>query len=73
MPVHTPHDARHTWATWHHAIHRDLLKLKEDGGWSTVTMVERYAKVMPDAYRADAEAWLAGKPAPAARTRRNGA
>ncbi len=28
-------------------------------------MVERYAKVMPDAYRAEAVAWLAREPLPA--------
>lgn len=59
-PDFTPHDCRHTWATWHYCIHRDLLRLKEDGRWSTVAMVERYAKKMPDAYRAEAEAWFAG-------------
>lgn len=42
----TPHDLRHTWATWHYALHRDLLRLKEEGGWSSVTLVERYAHLM---------------------------
>jgi len=53
----TPHDCRHTWATWHYCVHRDLLRLKMEGGWSTVSMVERYAKKMPDAYRDEAAAW----------------
>jgi integrase len=43
----TPHDCRHTWATWHYALHRDLLALKVEGGWSSVTLVERYAHLMP--------------------------
>jgi integrase len=43
----TPHDLRHTWATWHYAVHRDLLLLKVEGGWSSVTLVERYAHLMP--------------------------
>ncbi len=43
----TPHDLRHTWATWHYAVHRDLLLLKVDGGWWSVTLVERYAHLMP--------------------------
>jgi len=43
----TPHDLRHTWATWHYALHRDLLLLKAEGGWSSVTLVERYAHLMP--------------------------
>lgn len=44
----TPHGLRHTWASWHYACHRDLLKLKVEGGWSKVEMVERYAHLMPD-------------------------
>lgn len=56
----TPHDCRHTWATWHYCVHRDLLRLKMDGGWSTVSMVERYAKKMPDAYRDEAASWWVG-------------
>lgn len=40
-----PHDCRHTWATWHYAANRDLLKLAELGGWKTVSMVTRYAHV----------------------------
>ena len=57
----TPHDCRHTWATWHYAIHRDLQRLRDEGGWGAVSMVERYAKRMPDAYRDEAVAWLAGR------------
>jgi integrase len=70
VPAHSPHDARHTWATWHYCIHRDLLGLRDAGGWTTTQMVERYAKVMPDAYRAEAEAWLAGRPIEIAAKRR---
>jgi integrase len=57
MPTITPHAVRHTWATWHYCVHRDLLQLRDDGGWETVKMVERYAKKMPDAYRAQILAW----------------
>lgn len=42
-----PHDLRHTWASWHYALHRDLLRLKLEGGWSSVDLVERYAHLMP--------------------------
>lgn len=54
------HDLRHTWASWHYAIHRDPLRLRDDGGWSTLSMVERYAHLMPAAYADEARAWLAG-------------
>jgi integrase len=60
----TPHDLRHTWASWHYAAHRDLLRLKHDGGWASVAMVERYAHLMPGAYAAEAAAWWGGGAAP---------
>jgi integrase len=28
------HSTRHTWASWHYALYRDIKKLREDGGWS---------------------------------------
>lgn len=43
-----PHDCRHTWATWHYAANRDLLKLMVLGGWKTISMVQRYAHVNTD-------------------------
>lgn len=43
----TPHDLRHTWASWHYALEKDLLVLKVAGGWSSVTLVERYAHLLP--------------------------
>ncbi len=56
-PVYTPHDCRHTWATWHYCVHKDLLLLRDAGGWESVSMVERYAKKMPDHYRDQVLAW----------------
>jgi integrase len=44
----TPHHARHSFASWHYVVHRDLLRLKRDGDWSSVTLVERYAHLVPD-------------------------
>ena len=35
-PELTPHDLRHLWASWHYALHRDLLALKMEGAWSSV-------------------------------------
>jgi len=43
----TPHTLRHTFASWHYAVHRDVLALKAAGGWQSVAMVERYAKLVP--------------------------
>lgn len=41
------HDLRHAFASWHYAVHRDLLALKQAGGWASVSQVERYAHIMP--------------------------
>jgi integrase len=48
----TPHALRHTWASWHYALHRDVLRLKTDGGWSSIALVERYAHMMPEGHEA---------------------
>jgi integrase len=49
-PELTPHALRHTWASWHYAQHKDLLRLKIEGGWSSLELVERYAHLMPAGY-----------------------
>jgi integrase len=41
----TPHDCRHTWATWHYMANRDIRALMELGGWKSPDMVIRYAHV----------------------------
>jgi integrase len=51
-PELTPHDCRHTWASWHYALHKDLLALKVEGGWSSVALVERYAHLLPAGHEA---------------------
>ena len=44
----TPHDCRHTWATWHYAANRDFRALMELGGWKSPEMVFRYAHMNTD-------------------------
>lgn len=46
-PDTTPHDLRHTWASWFYALTKDPLLLKVEGGWATLAQVERYAHLMP--------------------------
>jgi len=41
----SPHDCRHTWATWHYQENHDLNMLMHLGGWSSLAMVLRYAHV----------------------------
>jgi integrase len=38
----TPHDCRHTWASWHYAANGDRLALMELGGWRSEKMIRRY-------------------------------
>lgn len=53
----TPHDLRHTWATWHHVLHRDLLRLRDDGGWASIAQVETYAHLAPAGLAGEIEAF----------------
>jgi len=46
-PEFTPHTLRHTWASWHYSLHKDPLRLKTDGGWSSLALVVRYAHLLP--------------------------
>lgn len=41
----TPHDCRHTWATWHYAANRDIAALMTLGGWADVDSVMRYTHI----------------------------
>jgi integrase len=49
----TPHVLRHTWASWHYAEHRDLIRLQQEGGWAEINQVVRYAHLMPGGYEAE--------------------
>lgn len=43
----TPHTLRHTFATWHYAMNKDLLLLMTRGGWKKPDMALKYAKLAP--------------------------
>lgn len=43
----TPHVLRHTAASWHYCVYRDLLRLRDEVGWATSSQAERYAKLAP--------------------------
>ena len=58
----TPHDLRHTWATWFYAETRDLRALMELGGWKSMAMVLRYAHVNPDHLQAQIDSLPGGAP-----------
>lgn len=59
-PEHTPHVLRHTWASWHYCVHKDMLRLRIDGGWDTIGMCERYAAKIPDVYKEAIVAFWSG-------------
>ncbi len=59
----TPHACRHSWATWFYALSRNLLLLKDEGGWKTDSMVTRYAKLMRTELEGDiARVWGGAHP-----------
>ena len=59
----SPHALRHTWATWFFALSRNLLLLKDEGGWRTDAMVTRYTKLMHSAYEPEiANVWGGAHP-----------
>lgn len=41
----TPHDCRHTFATWHYSKHRNIAELMQICGWKSPNMAMRYAHV----------------------------
>jgi integrase len=62
----SPHDCRHTWATWHYAANHDFGQLAELGGWKSAQMVMRYAHINT-AHLADSigRIWgVTGRPSP---------
>lgn len=73
IPAFTPHDLRHSWASWDYALHRDLLGLKERGRWASVAQVECYAHLMPAGQEAAIRRiWGLPEPRHATDTRRAG-
>lgn len=47
VPAIGAHVFRHSFASWHWALHRDLIALKVAGRWASLALVERYAHLMP--------------------------
>ncbi len=43
----SPHDLRHTFASYLYALTKDLLLVKHEGGWQSTAMVERYSHLLP--------------------------
>jgi len=59
-PELTPHDLRHAWASWHYALYRDPMRLKLEGGWSSLDQIERYVHLLPAGQESAIEAFWHG-------------
>lgn len=53
----TPHQCRHTRATWSYGLDRNLIRLRQDGGWRSTSQVERYTKLASEALRREIRAF----------------
>ncbi len=42
------HMMRHSWASWHYAVHKSLKKLMVDGAWDSLAMADRYTHLAPE-------------------------
>lgn len=51
-PELTPHACRHSYASWHMAIWKNPLKLKQDGGWDSIGTLETYMHLVPEGHEA---------------------
>ncbi|WP_086552786.1 hypothetical protein [Acetobacter orientalis] len=38
---------------WHYCVHKDILRLQSDRGWSDIGVVTEHDKLMSDAYKDD--------------------
>lgn len=48
IPPISPHDCRHSWASWTYAMTRDTLSLMVSGGWGSLGLVQRYTHLGTD-------------------------
>ena len=57
------HVARHTWASWHYAVHKDLKRLMREGAWDSIQCADRYAHLVPEGMVPEISAfWAADQP-----------
>jgi integrase len=56
----SPHDCRHTWASWRYCLDPDPLRLMYMGGWSSLKLVERYAHLIGSEHREAIEMFFSG-------------
>ena len=41
------HMIRHSWASWHYAVNKDLKRLMADGAWESLDMADSYSHLAP--------------------------
>jgi hypothetical protein len=52
------------YLAYHYCVAKDLVQLREDGGWQKASECERYTKLVPKGYRDDIVAFWDAKPLP---------
>jgi len=57
----TPHGLRHAWASWFYASSKDALLLKSEGGWKSISQVDRYAHLVPSHHLAGVNEFWGGE------------
>ncbi len=60
-PLHDPYCMRHSFCTWHRCVYKDLGDLRDEIGWTTTRMGERYAKKMSRVYEPEILAFWNGE------------
>ena len=60
-PDYVPYVLRHSWASWHYCMHKNLVLLEQDGAWSSTDMLAVYVHLVPEVYADDIRAFIAGK------------
>ncbi len=63
------HMIRHSWASWHYAVHKDLKLLMRQGAWDSLQMADRYAHVVPDRIVPEIQAFWAADDVRCSQTR----
>jgi hypothetical protein len=56
-PLFDPYCTRHTFGTWYRYVHKDRQNLRDEIGWTTTRMGERYRKKMSRVYAPEIQAW----------------
>lgn len=63
------HMIRHSWASWHYAVHRNVKLLMHEGAWDSMQSVDRYTHLIPEGMVADIKRFWASDATPHSQNR----